>query len=83
MTSAIWLKTREVSQLTGLSVQTIYRLVEADEIPHMRPWGNGRGPIQYRKDLIMKWLEKRSHLPPEMDPVERPPSEAAADHSDN
>jgi excisionase family DNA binding protein len=47
------LNRREVADLLGISPSTVTRMVEADEIPHVRL----RGSLRFPRAALERWLE--------------------------
>lgn len=46
---------REAAMFTGLSKNTLYKLIQADKIKHYRP--NGK-LVYFRRDELEQWLMK-------------------------
>jgi len=54
------LSVKELSERTGLSIWTIYELVERKRIPHLRL---GSRKIYFREEQIIQWLEAKEVKP--------------------
>ena len=54
------LTVKELSQNTGLSIWTIYELVEKNQIPYLRL---GKRKIYFREEKILEWLESKEISP--------------------
>ncbi len=54
------LTVKEVAELLGLSINTVYRLVQNAQIPHRQIRARGsqsKGKILFHKPAIERWLE--------------------------
>jgi excisionase family DNA binding protein len=52
------LTVRQVAQLMGVHIKTVYRLVEENKIPHIRLEGMG---IRFIKEELINWLKSHSN----------------------
>jgi len=58
------LSVKQLSAETGLPTSTIYKLVEAEQIPFHRPGpGKKRGKVYFRPAEIEAWLDSSRHAP--------------------
>ena len=54
------LTVKELAQETGISVHSIYRLVESRSIPFIRLNSNSdRSRVYFRREDILQWLESK------------------------
>jgi len=53
------LSVRQLSELTGLSCSTIYKLVEAKMIPYIKLGKGKNSRVYFRKSQIERWLEEK------------------------
>jgi len=51
-----YMKTKELSIVTGLSLSSIYKLVSSNRIPHYKLNGY---QLLFKRDEISRWLEGR------------------------
>jgi len=58
------LSVKELSKRTGLSIWTIYELVERKRIPHLRL---GSRKIYFREEQINQWLEEKEIKPKQIE----------------
>ncbi|VTS07956.1 helix-turn-helix domain-containing protein [Tuwongella immobilis] len=61
---------RTAAKLLNLSPATLYRLVAAKQIPHIR-LGTGRGKILFQEPELHTWLESR-HVRPALETSTNP-----------
>jgi len=54
---------KELSERTGLSIWTIYELVEKEKIPYLRL---GKRKIYFREEKILEWLKSQEISPREI-----------------
>lgn len=61
------LTAKELSQATGLPLSTIYKFVEAEQIPFLRLKNKRqRVRVYFRPAEISAWLDGKSHIPIEV-----------------
>jgi excisionase family DNA binding protein len=59
------LRVREVCSLLSLSKSTVYRMVEQNQLPHIRIAGS----LRFRQHSILQWLSGQEKLPLPADSV--------------
>ena len=55
-----WLAPKEVAEIMGVDVRTVYALVRAGEIRHARISDSRKGQIRFRRIWIDRWIEDRA-----------------------
>ena len=60
------LTAKQLSAETGLALSYIYRLVESEQIPFIRPrGGRQRARVLFRRERILEWLQGLENQPKE------------------
>ena len=56
----LWRK-RDVARYLGVSERTVERLQREAGLPHLKPFGPGRGTVRYDPARVAAWRQSREH----------------------